>query len=46
MEISRSRALAPYVHMARWLPSAIGPFMDVDTIFYAGVLHMNGSEPE
>jgi hypothetical protein len=46
MEIFRSRALAPYVHMARWLPSAIGPFMDVDTIFYAGVLHMNGSEPE
>ena len=46
MEISRSRALAPYVHMARWLPSAIGPFMDVETIFYAGVLHMNGSEPE
>ena len=46
MEISRSRALAPYVHMARWLPSAIGPFMDVESIFYAGVLHMNGSEPE
>ena len=22
--------------MARWSPTAIGPFMDVDTIFYAG----------
>ena len=32
--------------MARWLPSAIGPFMDVDAIFYAGALNMNGLEPE
>jgi hypothetical protein len=32
--------------MARWLPSAIGPFMDIDTIFYAGALHINGLEPE
>jgi hypothetical protein len=32
--------------MARWLPSAIGPFMDLDTVFYAGVLHINGTEPE
>lgn len=32
--------------MARWLPSAIGPFMDIDAIFYAGAAHINGLEPE
>ncbi|KAF8802004.1 hypothetical protein BYT27DRAFT_7261445 [Phlegmacium glaucopus] len=40
------QAMVPYVHMARWLPSAISPFADVDVIFYAGALHLNGSEPE
>jgi hypothetical protein len=32
--------------MARWLPSAIGPFADIDSIFYAGASSMNGINPE
>jgi hypothetical protein len=43
---TRSKALAPYVHMARWLPSAVGPFIDIDHIFYIGVSNINGIEPE